>query len=233
MKSLHDHMEYFYNTKNWKNYWVNSLKKLINGKVIDVGTGIGSNIPFYLNLKTIKKLVCLEPDIKLYNKVKKKFNRLKKNKIFFKKIYLLELRSKEKFDTIIYADVLEHIKNDFKEIKLAINHLKIGGRLIILCPAHNYLFTIFDKNVGHYRRYNKKMFTRLKVPKTKIEKLYYLDSLGFFLSLINKVILKRDPKKEEIKFWDNLVVPISKVTDCLSLNLFGKSIICIYKKINN
>ena len=77
------------------------------------------------------------------------------------------------------------------------------------------------------------MFTRLKVPKTKIEKLYYLDSLGFFLSLLNKVILKRDPKKEEIKFWDNLVVPISKVTDCLSLNLFGKSIICIYKKINN
>ena len=93
MKSLHGQMEYFYNTKNWKNYWVNSLKKLINGKVIDVGTGIGSNIPFYLNLKTIKKLVCLEPDIKLYNKVKKKFNRLKKNKIFFKKIYLLELRS--------------------------------------------------------------------------------------------------------------------------------------------
>ena len=77
------------------------------------------------------------------------------------------------------------------------------------------------------------MFTRLKVSKTEIEKLYYLDSLGFFLSLFNKVILKRDPKKEEVKLWDNLVVPMSKVTDYLSLNLFGKSIICVYKKVDN
>ena len=230
MKNLHSQMEFFYNTKNWKNYWVNGLKELIKGKVMDIGTGIGSNLPFYLNLKTIKKLVCLEPDIKLYKKIKKKFNRSKKNKIFFKNTDLLKLRSKEKFDTIIYADVLEHIKNDFKEIKLAINHLKIGGRLIILSPAHNYLFNIFDKNVGHYRRYNKKMFIRLKVSKTKIEKLYYLDSLGFFLSLLNKTILNRNPKKKEIKFWDNVVVPISKVTDYLSLNLFGKSIICVYIK---
>ena len=230
MKNLHSQIEFFYNTKNWKNYWVNGLKELIKGKVMDIGTGIGSNLPFYLNLKTIKKLVCLEPDIKLYKKIKKKFHKTKKNKIFFKNTDLLKLRSKEKFDTIIYADVLEHIKNDFKEIKLAINHLKIGGRLIILSPAHNYLFSIFDKNVGHYRRYNKKMFIRLKVSKTKIEKLYYLDSLGFFLSLLNKTILNRNPKKKEIKFWDNVVVPISKVTDYLSSNLFGKSIICVYKK---
>ena len=74
------------------------------------------------------------------------------------------------------------------------------------------------------------MFIRLKVSKTKIDKLYYLDSLCFFLSLLNKTILNRNPKKEEIKFWDNLVVPISKVTDYLSSNLFGKSIICVYKK---
>ena len=47
-------MEFFYNTKNWKNYWVNGLKELIKGKVMDIGTGIGSNLPFYLNLKTIK-----------------------------------------------------------------------------------------------------------------------------------------------------------------------------------
>ena len=82
MKNLHSQMEFFYNTKNWKNYWVNGLKELIKGKVMDIGTGIGSNLPFYLNLKTIKKLVCLEPDIKLYKKIKKKFHKTKKNKIF-------------------------------------------------------------------------------------------------------------------------------------------------------
>ena len=52
-------MEFFYNTKNWKNYWVKGLKKFIRGNVMDVGTGIGSNLPFYLKLKKINKLICL------------------------------------------------------------------------------------------------------------------------------------------------------------------------------
>ena len=76
------------------------------------------------------------------------------------------------------------------------------------------------------------MFYKLKTPNIKIEKIYYLDSFGFFLSLINKVFLNRNPTKKEIKFWDRAVVPISIITDHFLLNLFGKSIICVYKKIN-
>lgn len=37
---------------------------------------------------------------------------------------------------------------------------------------------------------------------------------------------------KEIKFWDNIIVPLSKISDLLLCNLFGKSIVCVYKKIN-
>ena len=72
-----------------------------------------------------------------------------KKKIIIKNLKISQFKSSKKYKTIIYADVLEHIKNDFKELKTALNHLKKNGRLIILCPAHNFLFTSFDTNVGH------------------------------------------------------------------------------------
>ena len=230
MKNLHSQIDIFYNTKNWKNYWIKGLAHLIQGEILDVGSGTGSNLPFYYKIKNSLKITCLEPDKKLFLNLKKKHKN--KNKIAIKNIKLSQLIDKKKYNTIIYADVLEHIKHDIKEVKLALNHLKKDGRLIILCPAHNFLFTSFDTNVGHFRRYNKKMFQNFIIKNAKIEKLYYLDSLGFFLSLLNKFFLRRNPKKKEIKFWDNIIVPLSIISDLLLYNLFGKSIVCVYKKRN-
>lgn len=228
MKSLHSQIDIFYNTKNWKNYWTKSLSRYIKRDVLDVGSGTGSNLPFYLKIKNTSKVTCLEPDKKLFINLKIKHK--KKKKVIINNIQLSQLSKKKIYDTIIYADVLEHIKDDLKELKMAINHLKKDGSLIILCPAHNFLFTSFDKNVGHFRRYNKNMFKKFQITNAKIEKIYYLDSLGFFLSFINKFFLKRNPKKKEIAFWDNFIVPLTIVSDFLLCNLFGKSIICIYKK---
>ena len=59
----------------------------------------------------------------------------------------------EKFDTILYLSVLEHIENDKKEINDAINKLDLNGHLIICVPAHNYMYSNFDKEIGHFKRY--------------------------------------------------------------------------------
>ena len=51
MKNLHSQIDIFYNTKNWKNYWTKDLAHLIQGEILDVGLGTGSNLPFYLKFK--------------------------------------------------------------------------------------------------------------------------------------------------------------------------------------
>ena len=48
----------------------------------------------------------------------------KKKNFIIKNVKLSQLKSKKKFNTIIYADVLEHIKYDLKEIQLAVKYLK-------------------------------------------------------------------------------------------------------------
>lgn len=75
------------------------------------------------------------------------------------------------------------------------------------------------------------MMQNLKPKNIIIEKCFYLDSVGVFLSLINKIILHRNPSLKDITIWDKYIVPISKLIDPLTGFMFSKSIICIYKKI--
>jgi predicted nucleic acid-binding protein len=61
--------------------------------------------------------------------------------------------------------------------------------------------------------------------------LKYLDSLGLLASLANKWFLKQDyPELKQIKFWDNFIIPISKITDILSFYSIGKTVIGIWQK---
>ena len=59
------------------------------------------------------------------------------------------------FDCILYIDVLEHIEDDRAQIDAAARLVRGGGHVVILSPAHHWLFSEFDKSIGHFRRYNK------------------------------------------------------------------------------
>ena len=93
MKNLHSQIDIFYNTKNWKNYWTKGLAHLIRGDILDVGSGTGSNIPFYIKIQKNLKITCLEPDKKLFLNLKKKHKN--RDKISIKNIRLSQLAKKK------------------------------------------------------------------------------------------------------------------------------------------
>ena len=139
---------------------------------------------------------------------------------------------KKKYDTIVYLDVIEHIKEDKKEIIKAFKSIKKNGYLIINVPAFSFLYSQFDKDVGHHKRYEKEdmisIFNNLKYKKMDLK---YYDSIGFILSLLAKLMSTNYKKKfeQKIKIWDFLI-PFSKIIDFLTFNLFGKSLLVIIKK---
>ncbi|NDH68840.1 MAG: methyltransferase type 12, partial [Gammaproteobacteria bacterium] len=142
------------------------------------------------------------------------------------------ISAKPSFDCIIYIDVLEHIKNDYEEMRLACERLRIGGKLIVLSPAHQWLFTEFDLAIGHFRRYTTSSLddVAVRLPLNKVA-LFYLDSAGLLLSLANKLLLKqRMPSLSQIRIWDKAIVPISRILDrCLAFRM-GKTVIGIWEK---
>lgn len=59
------------------------------------------------------------------------------------------------FDTIVCMNVLEHIEDDRGTLKRFLSLLGSGGRLILVVPAHRWLFNPLDSNDGHFRRYER------------------------------------------------------------------------------
>ena len=138
----------------------------------------------------------------------------------------------EVFDTIIYIDVLEHIKNDKEELDRATAHLSPGGRLLVVSPAYEFLYGPFDKAIGHFRRYGKKQLrSAADNPFLKEEKIFHLESAGISLLMLNTFLLRRKyPGKMHIRIWDSLFIPISKLLDKILFFRLGKSIIGIWQK---
>ena len=120
---------------------------------------------------------------------------------------------------------------DQTEIETALNYLNKEGRLIILSPAHQSLFSPFDSAVGHFRRYNKRSLSSLIKDNSLIELLYYLDSVGYIASWLNAKILKSGmPTKGQIWLWDSIMVRLSVFVDRIFNYSFGKTIIMVLKK---
>jgi hypothetical protein len=229
MEYLGKELELFEKAKNWKLYFSSNIKPYISGEVIEVGAGIGGTIQFLIN-DNVTSWLCYEPDKNLFERLRRKNWKSRSIPIIFKNDVLE--RSSKMADTILYIDVLEHIEKDKEEVKMAFSKLRNGGHLIILVPAFNYLFNEFDKSIGHFRRYDKGMIKELLPEKSSLLILKYLDSLGFLSSVANKLFLKQTyPKPAQIKFWDNILIPISKVVDPVFLNSFGKTLIVVIKKV--
>jgi SAM-dependent methyltransferase len=214
---------------NWKSYWSSQLLPFVAGDVVEVGAGIGSNTP-YLQQRSNRRWICLEPDPLLAAQLK---SNIQQSGSYTCEVVCGTLQSlgDTQFDTIIYIDVLEHIDNDREELSTAATRLRRGGRLIVLAPAHQQLFTPFDAAVGHFRRYNRESLRTVSPSGLRIERMWYLDSAGLALSLANRCFLKQSmPTEAQLRFWNQRVIPISRVLDRCVFGRAGKSIVGVWRR---
>jgi SAM-dependent methyltransferase len=227
---LSHELDLFQNSIHWKQYFTSALIKYVGGRVLEVGAGIGSNIPFLINA-SVQSYTCLEPDFNQAEKIRKKIAEGKLPANCNVKYGVLQSDLQNEFDTILYLDVLEHIEKDQAELQKASMALTAGGYLCILVPANPNSFSAFDHAIGHYRRYSRQMLLSILPPSVDLQWCRYLDSLGALSSKMNKYWLKQDyPSIGQIKLWDNILVPISRCIDPLLRYRIGKSLLMVARK---
>ncbi|MEP7351772.1 MAG: class I SAM-dependent methyltransferase [Acidobacteriota bacterium] len=215
----------FEKARNWKAYWSTNVGRFISGDVLEVGAGIGANTKL-LSKFAQGKWVCLEPDAALSQTIQ-----LPEDPRYstFRGV-LADLPAAEMFNTILYIDVVEHIEDDRAELQRAKDHLHPGGHLIVLSPAWPFLYSPFDKAIGHYRRYTRSSL-RAVAPEGMTElEMFFLDSVGMLASTANRWLLKSEmPQESQILTWDRMIVPVSRILDPLLGRNLGRSIIAVWQ----
>jgi SAM-dependent methyltransferase len=219
----------FAQARNWKFYIKFEVGEYLIGDVLEIGAGIGGTT-IALNDGSARQWLCLEPDS---NQAKHLQLFLARNSGLPPAVIvgsLAALAPKPMFDCILYIDVLEHIDDDRLQIQTAAQLVRPGGHIVVVSPAHQWLFSEFDKTIGHLRRYDKQSLRKLMPSGWKEIKLKYLDSLGVFVSLANVIALRQSlPTLSQIELWDRICVPLSRAVDRVSLGTFGKSVLAVWQ----
>lgn len=213
----------------WYNQWTLSLlDRYLSGKILEVGCGIGNFTKTLTKYGDIVAIDIIDDYIKKTKNlvgdiVKVGFGDVEKGKYFFKD---------RDFDSIVCINVLEHIEDDKKSIENLYKLLRKDGHLILLIPAHKFLYGKIDESIGHYRRYEDKdvvsLLTKTGFKIIRIRKINLLGALGWWF--FSNILKDNTINKSNISFF-NLIAPIFLPLEKLFEPPIGTSILVIAQKV--
>ena len=133
-------------------------------------------------------------------------------------------------DSVVFLNVLEHIEDDRAVLKNLFDHVPSGCRLVILVPFGMKLYSEFDKELGHFRRYEKgELDGKMKDAGFNVEHQFYFNKAGklawFFANTLGKRT-KLTPLQLRIY---NFLTPAFKIWDKIAPGT-GLSTVAICRK---
>jgi ubiquinone/menaquinone biosynthesis C-methylase UbiE len=215
---------------NYQHWVLEKISAYLGHAILEVGAGIGNYTQYFTNQKRVYAIELSPSCLKILRE-----NFHNNNVEFFQldatSPEILTLKEKN-IDTIVCLNVLEHIENDILALKNFYQILQIPGYLILQLPALKFLYGNIDHQLGHYRRYTKRMlFDKVRKTKFKIERMDYLNligTVGWFYDARIKGLINQN--QQHISFFDNRVVPIVRKFERNIKIPFGQSLIAILKK---
>jgi 2-polyprenyl-3-methyl-5-hydroxy-6-metoxy-1,4-benzoquinol methylase len=223
-------LEILTEAKNYNRWIAENFYSYIKAPLLEFGSGIG-NISELLSSYT--PLCLTDTDERMLAHLENKFSHINDVSVNFLDItksppeHLVAL-----FQTVIGINVLEHIEDDEKALVHLGTVLKPSGRLLLLVPAKRWAYTDLDKQLGHFRRYEKKELAE-KLAKTsfQIEKLYFFNIVGLMSWIIrDKLQRSGGLRPYQISSFDS-IVPVLKVIESKISLPVGISLIAIAQKI--
>ncbi len=225
---------------NYRKYQFDLIGKHIGKNILEVGAGDRSfTNQIVKNCPGFERIVSIEPSETLLELYRDKYKLPSNVIVTSDNLFELTPESYGLFDTIIFIHVLEHVEKDREAVDHMYKLLKPGGKILIEVPAMQSLFSVHDKMLGHYRRYNKKNFRAMVNENLyTIKKLWFQDAIGmvgsFIFFKLKKVELKSDEGvdlvKNQGKFYDKYLIPIEKFYERFITLPFGLSITGILEK---
>lgn len=231
-----------YAISNYSKWLYSICKQYLGKKIFELGSGTGKFSRF-LSEENAESLLLLEPSSVFFEELKKNMENKKNILLVNSDIEKFENpKLKSFFDSVISIQVFEHIEDDEAALEKAAQYLRPGGKIIIQVPALNWLYSKFDKQIGHFRRYTKKDAFRLaKACGLKINKLFYFNLPGIFGWWLNFCIFRRDFSKSlnsdklmrQGHLFDKYFVPVIRSTESLIHPPIGLGLQMVFEKVSD
>jgi SAM-dependent methyltransferase len=191
---------------NYRKALMGEFSEYLRGNVLEVGAGIGQITGALLAISDIERLVSIEPDSNFYAKLAGKFpgHSVVQGTIE-------DLQGEKAWDAVVNINVLEHIKNDERELKNYHDQLrKNAGVLCLFVPARMEIYAEIDRDFGHFRRYGKlELKEKLERAGFQILRLRYYNLAGYFAWWLNFCLLKkRHFDTGSVRMFDQFIFPV-------------------------
>jgi len=135
--------------------------------------------------------------------------------------------TKFKTDTVVCLNVLEHIEDDLSVLKRVYDAVPAGCRVVFLVPFNPKLYSRFDREVGHFRRYRKtELEEKMRAAGLNVEYQFYFNKVGVIAWWIGNTLFKqRSITSWQLKLY-NLLTPIFRALDyCLPIQGLSRIVV--------
>ncbi len=218
-----DILEALESAHNYNDYLTRLVRESTESKeLLDFGAGTGT---FAKRLREEGlRVLCIEPDFS---------QRQRLIQAGFEALPDINSVPDESLPFLFSLNVFEHIEDDQRAIQQIYQKLAPGGGLLLYVPAFHCLWSTLDDKVCHHRRYTKKTLHTLVRPNFAIEKLEYVDSLGFLAALTFRLLRRESTSltAKSIGWYDKWIFPLSRMLDVLFHRFVGKNVFVICKKL--
>ena len=211
---------------NYNTWLLDRSRPYLGRRVLDVGAGLGT---FTELAADGREVVALEPEAAFATDLRKRF--AGRPNVQVVEAEADELEESEPFDSVICFNVLEHIPDHEGALRQFHSRLASGGHLLLLVPAHPFLFGAIDRTVHHERRYRREPLRKLlEQTGFAVQTARYVNPLGALGWLVSGRVLGRGQiPTGPLRLYDSLV-PLLRALDRLALP-FGLSVWAVARRV--
>jgi 2-polyprenyl-3-methyl-5-hydroxy-6-metoxy-1,4-benzoquinol methylase len=190
---------------------VDELAPHIGRRVLEVGAGLGA-----VTMELVSRgrdVTALEPDPSLHARLNANVNgAVTVNGT------LHEVPSGTVFDTVLYVNVLEHIRDDAAELRAAASHLAPGGNIVVFVPALPALYGTMDEVSGHHRRYRRaELSAVLAAAGLRTTTITSFDPVGVVPYWVMYRVMRRTSLgSASVGLYDRVIIPLSRAAALLT-----------------
>lgn len=214
--------------KNYHNWIYENIESKLGDKIAEIGSGVGNFTEFLLRNDNAK-VDAYEPCAKMHDN--SKFLKNPRVHCINSNFELVTKSSADKYDSVIFINVLEHIQNDFEALNKAHRIIRRSGQLVIFVPALQFLYSDFDRSIGHYRRYQRsKLIELVQNAGFKILSCKYFDSLGIIPWFLFMKLMGCGLSTQNTYAYDRFVVPWLKIVEKTFTPPIGKNLLLTASK---